>query len=272
ADDIEISPVKRIPLDTGKTKDKPILFALNGYVYIVQSLDVFKIDNINLVLNRVGSFSRIGINEYVSFVRVAQAEENTIIFVRTQIGNTYVYSFTDTSISFLHALYLPYFKDCKFFIQDTDLYLAVINNQGDNLSDIIIFKWLGTHLDEMSRKNIRSAIEIHTFPTTKGTEVLIVLHKSTKMVTHIEVYEFYNNDLKKLQYIPINKNCTHLKIFDRDSQHYLVIYDTSGNNSVYFWEVSHLKTTFNFTTAGDNTYSEILKINNQITMISPQQV
>nr|CAI5832987.1 unnamed protein product [Callosobruchus analis] len=177
ADNIEISPVKHITLDTSKINDKPILFSLNGDVYIIQSLEVSKIDIITFALSPAGKLSRIGSNEYVSFTG-----ENAILFVRTQIGNTHVYNFRDTNISFLHSLYLPYFKDCKFFIQDTSLYLAVINNQGDNLSDLMIYKWLGTHLDEISRKNVRSAIEIHTFPTTNSAEILIVLHKSAKMV------------------------------------------------------------------------------------------
>ncbi|CAH1961343.1 unnamed protein product [Acanthoscelides obtectus] len=269
ANDIERGATKVIPIDITIKDSAILLFSLKGDVYVIKYQELFKIDNKTFSLDPVGRFSRLENNEYVSYAKVAQNEGDQFLFVRTQTGNTHIYRITDKDIVFLHSIYLPHFKNCKFFTQDENLYLAVISNERDNLGDLVIYMWIGTHFDEISTKNIRSAVEISTFRISKSTEILITLHKSPE-VTYIQIYEFYNSNLRKLQYVPVNENSTHLEVFKKDNRQHLSIYETSGNHSVYFWEVSHIRKSFKFTTAANSTHGKILRVDNRSIMINPQ--
>ncbi|CAH1961344.1 unnamed protein product [Acanthoscelides obtectus] len=159
ANDIERGATKVIPIDITIKDSAILLFSLKGDVYVIKYQELFKIDNKTFSLDPVGRFSRLENNEYVSY-----AKGDQFLFVRTQTGNTHIYRITDKDIVFLHSIYLPHFKNCKFFTQDENLYLAVISNERDNLGDLVIYMWIGTHFDEISTKNIRSAVEINVHP------------------------------------------------------------------------------------------------------------
>ncbi|KAF5303213.1 hypothetical protein FQR65_LT08293 [Abscondita terminalis] len=122
-------------------------------------------------------------------------------------------------------------SDVLFFTNVDRLYLIILNNADHWPSLSIVYKWTGTHFDQIHKFDTINPLSISSFHL-KRSEIIVILQKHQNK-SEVHVFEFNKDLLIKTQLV-IN-NCSHIITYSFKDKHYLVTMGDAESSILYQW-------------------------------------
>ncbi|XP_060516237.1 uncharacterized protein LOC132695789 [Cylas formicarius] len=208
------------------------IFSMFNTTFVVINDEIFKID-LNNILNLQYFSTLVGYNyEDKMFFKTKQFREFGFIAIGLKSGTTQIYKSSNTSnFQAFQTIRTPNTQDAVFFVNENNLYLSLVGNNGPHLASSSIYKWLDTYFDEVHAAYTTEAIKILSFPYHRS-EIMIILRNNPGHESVSPVYEFRSDRLKTIQMLTV-KNPLNMDVFV-ENRHYLVIYSKS-TGTLYVW-------------------------------------
>ncbi|KAF5284772.1 hypothetical protein FQA39_LY04497 [Lamprigera yunnana] len=172
----------------------------------------------------------------VNLVRVTKYNDYKI-FILSTTNKSNIYIKNETSSAWIHIQSIgtaSAVSDLCFFINRKNLYLLVLNSEQHTSTYSKVYKWTGTHFDEIDSFLTKGALSVSTFQD-KNSEIIIVLeNREHTNKSDILVFEFSKNSLKKSQ-LMLTNNCRHIVSYVFKTKQFLTVFEESNINILYEW-------------------------------------
>ncbi|CAG9816474.1 unnamed protein product [Phaedon cochleariae] len=245
-------------------------FTFFNTTYLRMGKSIFKMiySNKTVALTKIGNkFRKFPDGKKALFTKAIEFDGRGMILTRFEVGEAHMYGLVEDDPFFIQTLLVPHSRDAGFFVHNGDLYLIVVNNKGDNLAATSLYKWLGSHFDEIQTVFTTGAIKVTTF-SSQTSEIIIILRQLPNRAVFSEVYEFQEEEMKKIQILE-TEHPVNLDTYSSKNKTHVIIYERSKNNAIYQWNGFRLTNVNTIETQTEVILSGISTINNKsLLMIS----
>ncbi|KAB0792964.1 hypothetical protein PPYR_12584 [Photinus pyralis] len=124
--------------------------------------------------------------------------------------------------------------DAQFFQNGKHLYLVIVNDENHLPTYSKVYKWSGTHFDEIDKFISRAPSKILSFPNQADELIIVVENNSFEQKHNVMVYKFQDNHIIKHQLISA-VHYSYVVLYTFQKQKYLAILQQSGNSVLYVW-------------------------------------